>query len=132
MYLIDTSLWIDYFNEQDNPIVSQFENILDEQISFGICSVIYQEILQGAKSKTDFHKLQNYLGSQVFYHPKHPVNTYTAVANLYFTCRRQGITICSTIDCLIAQIALEYDLVLLHNDKDFNQLAQIVPELKQI
>ncbi|MFU8789259.1 MAG: PIN domain-containing protein [Methylobacter sp.] len=47
-----------------------------------------------------------------------------------FPARRQGITIRSTIDCLIAQIAIEHDLILLHSDKDFLQLTKTAPQLK--
>ena len=79
VYLIDTSVWIDYFNNRDNESVIQFQNILDKKESYGICSAIYQEILQGAKSETDFETLQNYLCTQIFYHPKDPINTYTKI-----------------------------------------------------
>ena len=132
VYLIDTSVWIDYFNDRDNESVIQFQNILDKKESYGICSAIYQEILQGAKSETDFEKLQSYLCTQIFYHPKDPINTYTKSAKLYFQCRRNGVTIRSTIDCLIAQISIEHDLTLLHNDNDFKNMAKIFPKLKQL
>lgn len=42
-------------------------------------------------------------------------------------CRKQGITIRSTIDCLIAQTAIEHDLLLLHRDNDFSAMSKIVP-----
>ena len=50
-------------------------------------------------------------------------------ANIYFTLRRQGITPRSTIDILIALTAIEYNLLLLHNDKDFDAMEEKVPEL---
>ncbi len=46
MYLIDTSVWIDYFRERENNVTKQFSTILDEGLPYGITSVIYQEILQ--------------------------------------------------------------------------------------
>jgi predicted nucleic acid-binding protein len=42
-------------------------------------------------------------------------------------CRKKGITIRSTIDCLIAQTALENDLILLHEDYDFDLMAKVIP-----
>jgi predicted nucleic acid-binding protein len=45
-------------------------------------------------------------------------------------CRRKGMTIRSTIDCLIAQIAIEHDLELLHSDRDFENMVSVIPELK--
>jgi predicted nucleic acid-binding protein len=130
MFLVDTSVWIDYLRQKNNSAVSYFQALLDEEIPLGITGVIYQEILQGAATKSDFNKLVDYLGSQRFYHVKDNLLSYQSAANIYFNCRRKGITIRSTIDCLIAQIAIENNLVLLHNDQDYEQIATIVPSLK--
>ncbi len=48
-------------------------------------------------------------------------------ARLYMDCRKKGITIRSTIDCLIAETALENNLLLLHSDNDFNTMAKVIP-----
>lgn len=130
MFLVDTSTWIDYFREKNTPEVRYLENILDQGFAFGITHVIYQELLQGAASEKDFNQLVDYLGSQRFYYPKHQQLSYKAAAELYFKCRKNGITIRSTIDCLIAQIAIEYDLLLLHSDSDFTNIHQVIPKLK--
>ena len=45
-------------------------------------------------------------------------------------CRKQGYTIRSTIDLIIAQIAIENDLFLLHNDRYFDNISQVIKELK--
>lgn len=63
--------------------------------------------------------------NQRFYHPVNPLKTHQAAAHLYFTCRQNGITVRS----LIAQLAIENDLILLHNDKDFQYMAKVIPEL---
>gem|GEM_PF-6613873 len=47
-------------------------------------------------------------------------------AKIYLFCRKQGIIVRSTIDCLIAQIAIEHGLLLLQNDKDFVNMAPII------
>lgn len=119
MYLIDTSVWIDYFRHKDNPATQLFIHILDNNIPFGITSVIFQEILQGAANNKELTQLNSYLCTQRFFYPKDQITTYHAAAQIYFNCRRQGLTIRSTIDCLIAQIAIEHDLMLVHNDSDF-------------
>ncbi|HEC26522.1 MAG TPA: PIN domain-containing protein, partial [Gammaproteobacteria bacterium] len=67
-----------------------------------------------------------------FFHAQDPVQTYREAAMMYFKCRKKGIKIRSTNDCLIARIAIEYDLSLLHSDQDFTRLAEVVPELKLI
>ena len=130
MYLVDTSVWIDYFREKDNSSVRLFQSILDNHIPFGITGIIYQEILQGAKNEFEFEQLTNYLSTQRFFFPKNLTHAYHEAARLFFNARRKGITLRSTNDCLIAQIAIEHQLTLLHNDKDFKEMAKIAPRLK--
>lgn len=129
-YLVDTSVWIDFFSQRTTLAVDRLYQLLDTPDDYGITEFIYQEILQGALYEQDFQALGDYLVSQVFFHPKYAVETYRQAAYLYFSCLRKGITIRSTIDCLIAQIAIEHDLVLLHSDKDFIRIAECVPALK--
>ena len=48
-------------------------------------------------------------------------------SRIFFDCRRQGVTLRSTIDCLIAQLVLEIDAVLLHDDIDFERIKSVRP-----
>ncbi len=127
MILIDTSVLIDFFKGIKNPAGVRFKSILEQDIPFGITSLIYQEILQGAKSEKEYAGLKKYLSSQRFFHPQDPIETYAKAAGIYFRCRKKGITIRSTVDCLIAQISIENELLLLHNDKDFEAMAAVAP-----
>lgn len=129
MYLVDTSVWIDYFREIENEATSKFESIMDRNLPFGMTGIIYQEILQGAASESDFNQFKDYLATQRFFHPRNELITYESAAKIFFLCRRKGITIRSSIDCFIAQIAIEHDLVLLHNDQDYDRIQSVVPEL---
>ena len=95
----------------------------------GLTGVTYQEVLQGVYSKGEFERVSEYLGSQTFYHPLDPVESYTEAARMYFDCRRAGITIRSSIDCLIARVAIEHGLMLLHDDRDFERISKVVPDL---
>ncbi len=130
MYLVDTSVWISYFKDEKNEATASFSALLDKHASFGITGIIYQEILQGAASEKDFARLAEYLETQKFYHPKDSIETYQAAAKIYFSCRKKGLTIRSAVDCLIAQIAVDNDLVLLHNDRDYLKIAKINSHLK--
>jgi predicted nucleic acid-binding protein len=132
MYLIDTSVWIAYFRGETNPAVKYFEKMLESGRMFGITGIIYQEILQGAASKQDFEKLTDYLSSQYFYYPEDGKKSYQSAAEHYFKCRKKGLTIRSTIDCLIAQVAIENNLLLLHNDRDFVSMANIISDLQLV
>ena len=126
MILVDTSVLIDLFKGNDNKAVCVFREAIQQQVPFGITSLIYQEILQGARTRKEFTLLNNYLSTQRFFHPKDQLTSYTGAADIYFSCRKKGVTIRSTIDCLIAQISLEHDLFLLHNDKDFTAMASVI------
>jgi predicted nucleic acid-binding protein len=130
VFLVDTSVWIDYLRDIPTESVEKFQRILDEGSRFGITSAIFQEVLQGAESDSAFARLQTFLGEQIFYHPQDPVLSYAEAARIYARCRRVGITIRSTIDCLIARIAIEHGLLLLHSDKDFDWIATVVPDLE--
>jgi len=128
--LVDTSVWIGHLRGSKTRSVVWFREILDRDIPFGLTATIYQEVLQGADSEDKFQLFKDFLGTQIFFHPRDPLESYAEAARIYFRCRRAGFTIRSTIDCLIAQIALEYDLLLLHDDRDFDFIATVVPELQ--
>lgn len=130
MYLIDTSVWIDFLRQNKTHQVKYFYEILDENANYGLTSIIYQEVLQGAATLADFNKLDNFLSTQKIYQPKDSIESYRKAGELYFNCRKKGYTIRSTIDCLIAQISMENKLTLLHNDKDFTYIQKIKPQLK--
>jgi len=131
MYLVDTSVWVDYIKGKDSSVVKFLDTLLSAPMSVGITDLIYMEILQGAKSEAAFNKLQRYFSTQIFYGFADPQNSYEAAAFIYFSCRRQGITVRSSIDCLIAQCALENELILLHHDKDYKNLEKVIPQLRQ-
>lgn len=130
MYLVDTSVWVDYLREKDTEGTRLFSEVLDRGYPFGITPEIYQEVLQGASSKDDFEQLAEYLGTQRFYLPEGAVESYREAARIYFRCRRVGVTVRSTVDCIIARILIEKNLVLLHNDGDFLNMARVIPELR--
>ena len=130
MVLVDTSVWIDYLRGAKTKAVAKLDRILEAGEPFGITSVIFQEVLQGTDSEASFSRIEAYLGTQRFFQPANDLSSYAEAARLYAACRRKGITIRSTIDCLIAQVALENELAILHSDGDFDRLARVVPGLR--
>lgn len=131
MVLVDTSVLIDFFKGAENPAVTKFEEIQKKGVPFGINNFVYQEILQGAKTRKEFDLLNKYLSSQKFYDLKEGRKSYEAAAEIYFKCRKKGVTIRSTIDLLIVRTAIENDLFLLHNDNDFSEISGIEKRLKE-
>lgn len=115
--------------DTENDATRRFAEISGDGYPFGITGVIHQEVLQGAASRAKFDYLADYLGSQTFYHPQDPIGSHREAARIYFDCRRAGVTIRSAVDCLIARVAIEHGLMLLHDDRDFEKMADVVPDL---
>jgi predicted nucleic acid-binding protein len=127
MVLVDTSILIDFLRGTENPAVGQFQQILDSNIPFGISPLTYLEVLQGTRTEKDFTTVKSYLETHRFFGLLDEKESYAAAARIYFDCRKKGITINSTVDCLIAQTAIEHDLALLHNDVDFDRMRRVAP-----
>lgn len=127
MILLDTSVLVDYFRGLDTPATARLEQLQTEETPFAIPGICCQELLQGAKDEAEWAELSEYLESQHIAHPQNPWETHRQAARIYFDLRRQGITIRSTIDCWIAQLALEAEAPLLHDDEDFERIQQLRP-----
>ncbi len=126
MVLVDTSVLINFFKGSSSKPIKKLKNILENKIPFGITSTIMQELLKGARDEREFKILQDYLETQNFFHPLNPINSFIESARIYFLCRKKGLTIRSSTDCLIAQIAIENDLFILHDDQDFVNISKVV------
>jgi predicted nucleic acid-binding protein len=128
MVLVDTSVLIEFFRGRKNPKTSLFDEILARDIPFGISPYTYQEVLQGARNEQEYERLREYLGTQTMYFLPGDKATHEKAARLYFDLRRSGITVRGTVDILIALTAMENNLMLLHNDRDFDAVAAVMPD----
>jgi predicted nucleic acid-binding protein len=123
--LVDSSVLIDYLEGRENSPVSRFIEVLDHGIPFGISPVTILEVLQGAATEKDFSTMRDYLGSQTVYGLEGGLESYAGAAKIFFDLRRKGMSVRSSVDCLIAQTAIEHGLLLLHNNSDFDRIAQV-------
>ncbi|MFA6036630.1 MAG: PIN domain-containing protein [Legionellales bacterium] len=121
MILVDTSVWIAYFSNQEIPHVDFLEQMIHEREIY-ICGVIITEILQGLKEEKIYNEIAALLRSLKYLEASY--ETYINAANIYRKLRHKGITIRKTIDCVIAAIALKNNMELLHLDKDFNAIEE--------
>lgn len=127
MILLDTSVLVDYFRGTHSPATAYLDRLEVEGAPFAIPGVCCQELLQGAKDEAEWLRLVEYLESQRIVHPRSPWETHRDAARIYFDLRRQGITIRSTLDCWIAQLALDAEAPLLHDDEDFERIRRARP-----
>ncbi len=132
MYLVDTSVWVDFFKALPTPHVERLRSLISDRVEVGLTTLILQEILQGTVDEEQFTRYRDYFETQEIYVPRDPVESAVIAARIYFDCRRDGITVRSSNDCLIVQIAVEHGLILLHNDADFRRIGTVVNELREI
>jgi len=130
MVLVDTSVFIGYFRKAHGAPYGKMKHLVDNGLPFGICNHIYQELLQGALNKNEFEVLKEYLGALPFFDLKLGRLSYENAAQMFFNCRKKGITIRSSIDLIIAEIAIENDLYLLHDDNDYVGISHVNKALK--
>lgn len=129
MILVDSTVWIDLLRKKEGQHVERLKELLAFH-NAAIAPVIFQEILQGAKSPEDFARLRDYFITLPFLNSFDPVLTYEKAGELFARCRWKGITPRSPHDCLIAQIAIEHEVALLHDDRDFLAISSIEPKLQ--
>ncbi len=125
MVLVDTLVPIDFLKGKNSNSTNKLVEIINQNIPFGICSFVYLELLQGVKDEKEFKLLDEYLSSQIFYHLNDNKKSYFKASKIRIICNKKGITIRSIIDLIIAQIAIDNNLYLLHNDKDFENIAKL-------
>ena len=117
MILVDSSVWIDFFNGTVNTETDKLNEILGlEEVVIG--DLILAEVLQGFRSDTDYKAAKNVLTSLTVYDL---LGKELAIksANNFRKLRKKGITIRKTADVIIATYCIENKIPLLFTDKDF-------------
>ena len=122
MVLVDTTVWIDFFADRNEPHVATLQELIENEVDLSLCGVILAEVLQGIRSDTNYIKTKEYLGDLIFLPMRQA--TFLRAAEVYRSLRKKGITIRKPVDCMIASVAIEYDIHLLHNDRDFDYIAK--------
>jgi predicted nucleic acid-binding protein len=121
--LVDSTVWIDLLRAGSGKPVVRLRDLLDNGEA-AVAPVIVQEILQGAASPQSLERLRAHFLALPMLVPTDLAATHAAAGALFARCRWQGITPRSPHDCLIAQVAVEHGVTLLHDDKDFDQIAR--------
>jgi len=124
LILIDASAFIEFLNRTGSREDTLIEQLILNNEDIVLADVTLTEILQGIKTDREYREVKASLLTFPILTLKNP-ESYIAAADLFRKCRKRGLTIRSTVDLLIAQIALEYGATLLHNDRDFEAIAQV-------
>lgn len=122
MILVDSSVWVDYFN----GVRSKETDFLDATLGrepIAIGDLILTEVLQGFRSDADYQTAKSLLlGLTVF--ELLGQDLAVKVADNYRALRRRGVTVRKTVDCIIATFCIERGLPLLYSDRDFEPFAR--------
>ena len=121
MILVDTSVWIEVFRRKD-PLDLESLVPLDEVVT---CGPIVQEVLQGFREDVHFQRARVGMSNLPSVESPMSSEVFEAAAALYRTGRRRGLTIRSSLDCLIAACAVRNNLEVLHRGRDYPALAQV-------
>jgi len=122
MIVVDSSVWIDYFNGKRTRQTNLLDSLLGSELIV-IGDVILTEVLQGFQEDRDFKKARELLDSLIF---RQMLGKELAIksAENYRILRKKGVTVRKTIDVIIATFCIESNLPLLHSDRDFRPMEK--------
>lgn len=118
MLIVDSTVWVDYFNGVNNPQTDYLHQMADKTPIL-IGDLILAEVLQGFRDDTDFETARRIFGKFIQAAMANPDLALQSARN-YRLLRSKGITVRKTIDSLIATYCIENEHDLLHNDSDFD------------
>ena len=121
MILVDTSVWIAVFRKK-----AEFR--IEDAVEFdeiATCLPVIQEVLQGFREERAYRMARDAMTALPIVESPMEESLFIEAAELYRAARRQGLTIRSSVDCLIAACAMRHDLPVLHMDRDYELLARV-------
>ena len=122
MIVVDSSVWIGYFNGKETRETLLLDGILGiEPVVIG--DLILTEVLQGFRSDRDVRRALEAMNTLVF-EPMVGRDIALASAQNYRALRARGVTVRKTIDMLIATYCMENGRALLHSDRDFEPIQR--------
>jgi len=122
MILVDSSVWINYFNGRTTWQTEMLDQML-QQIPVCTGDLILTEVLQGFRKESEFKKAREVLSIL----PCKQLGGYDIAiqsAENYRTLRKKGITVRKTIDIIIGTFCIVENIPLLHDDRDFDPLTE--------
>jgi predicted nucleic acid-binding protein len=119
MILVDTSVWIEMLAGRPGYDMRE-----DDLPLLATCAPVIQEIVQGLRPGAESETFRRaFLAIPVLGDPL-PLSTFLAAADIYRQGRRKGFTVRSSVDCLVAAIAIEHKVPVWHRDRDFTAIAR--------
>ena len=122
MILVDSSVWIDYFNGTITVQTEKLDSLLGHEL-LAVGDLILAEVLQGFANEQEFNEARKMLMSLIVVELCGQEIAVQTARN-FRALRNRGVTIRKTIHTVIATWCIESGVELLHNDRDFDPFAQ--------
>lgn len=122
MIVVDSSVWIDYFNGRPSAETDILDGLLGSEL-LAIGDVILVETLQGFRSDADFRMARRLLTSMPIL-PMLTPDRAVRCAERYRALRKRGTTVRKTIDAIIASYCIDEGVYLLYADRDFTPFVE--------
>jgi len=124
MVIVDTTVWIDYWDGTSTPEAEWLDAELDRQ-RLGVTDIIVCELLQGVRDEAEATAVERELAKFEVFNTG-GLDLAKAAAQNYRVLRGRGHTVRKTIDCLIATFCLRDGHSLLHRDRDFDAFENLL------
>jgi predicted nucleic acid-binding protein len=122
--LVDTSAWIEIFRR---PSRLDLDRVISDREQIVTCLPVIQEVLQGFDDERAFVIAHTAMHALPCVESPITKGLVDAAVDIYRRARRSGVTVRSSVDCLIAACASRHRLTVMHRDRDYANLATIVP-----
>jgi predicted nucleic acid-binding protein len=121
--LVDTSVWVDFFNGHLSKQAEVLARLIREDADLLTCGLVVSEVLQGLRHEKSRLSIERHFRQMEWLTPNEP-DTYIEAADLFRRLRGRGLTIRSTIDCVIAILAAHHDALILSKDRDLTVIVE--------
>jgi len=122
MILVDSSVFIDYFNGINNWHTDELNALLGNELVI-TGDYILAEVLQGFRNDKDYKSAKEIMQSFPCFNICNEELAIKSADNFRYL-RTKGITIRKTVDLIIGTFCIENDIELLNKDKDFEPMGQ--------
>lgn len=123
MILADSSAWVGFLRGTGTPAARRVRELAGTGL-LASTEVISMEVLAGARDQHHLAAIRGLLNSNEAL-PLSPLDDFESAAEIYRRCRTRGVTPRQLNDCLIAAVAIRNDVELLHDDRDFENIARL-------